>query len=94
MHAQFVFHDAERLERKYAINKAGSKGNWKVHYNKIAIIKCFENGGFVVSLNGNAGQSVALDEVHKISINKDLKHAITRQTQAYLQKMSVYLRPA
>ena len=55
-------------------------------------IKYFENGGFTISLNGNAGHSVALDEAHEMSINEDFKLAITRPTQAYLQKMSVYLR--
>ena len=56
------------------------------------IIHSFENGGFAVSINGNPGHSVALDEAHEMCVNKDLKMAITQPMQAYLQKMSMYLR--
>uniref|UniRef100_A0A1X7UL74 Uncharacterized protein n=2 Tax=Amphimedon queenslandica TaxID=400682 RepID=A0A1X7UL74_AMPQE len=56
------------------------------------VLECFENGGFAVSINGNGGRSVALDEAHEMCVNKDLKMAIARPTQAYLQKMSIYLR--
>ena len=47
------------------------------------ILDCFEAGTFSVSLIGVKGRLVALDETHKMCINKDMKAAIARPTKAY-----------
>ena len=54
-------------------------------------MKCFEASAFAVSLTGVKGHSTALDEVHEMCINRDIKAAIARPTKAYLQKMSLFL---
>ena len=42
--------------------------------------------GFTESIRGTKGYAVAIDEVHEICIDKDMKLAIARPTKAYLQK--------
>ena len=77
----------------------------RVHYQKLIphhladlqnfpdkILKSFQAGAFAVSLTGNKGHSVALDEAHEMCVNKDMKAAIVRPTKAYLQKTSLFLR--
>lgn len=50
--------------------------------------------GFTISINSGKGHAVALDEAHEMCVNKDLKMAITRPTQSYLQKnISFYAAP-
>ena len=51
------------------------------------IIDCFEKGGFAVNVIGGNGHYIALDEAHEMW--KDMKGAVVRSTQAYLQKTSL-----
>lgn len=48
------------------------------------VIESFKQGGFSVNIGGGIGHCVGLDESHEMCI-KDMKEAVVRPTQAYLQ---------
>ena len=52
----------------------------------------FEHGGFTVTVCGNSGRSLALDEAHEAMINKEMKAALARTSTGYLHKAVHYLR--
>ena len=55
-----------------------------------SILKCFQAGGFTVKLKAGLGHAVALDEAHECCINRDMKMAVVRPTQAYLRKTTFF----
>ena len=56
------------------------------------VLKFLESGAFVRSITGKHMSSVALDEAHKMLVNKDLKATIVRPSKEYLDRM-LYLLP-
>jgi hypothetical protein len=55
------------------------------------ILSYFRSGAFTVKVKGGIGHAVALDEAHEMCINKDIKMAVARPTQAYLKKTNSFL---
>ena len=51
---------------------------------------CFSKGGFVCNIRGREIHAVALDEVHEMLINKDIKMYIVRPSKEYLNKIMYY----
>ena len=54
------------------------------------VINFFESGCFVCSVSGRYMQSVALDEVHEMLVNKDLKTTVVRLSKEYLDQILYY----
>ena len=50
------------------------------------IVECFRAGGFTVKKEGRVGHAIALDEAHRMCINRDIKMAVTRPMIPYLKK--------
>ena len=67
--------------------------------NHLAEIECLpptlldhlRNGVFVASIKDNTWSSVALDEIHEMCINKDVKAAIAKLSDDYISKVMQYL---
>jgi hypothetical protein len=55
------------------------------------ILEFMRNGGFTISLSGTPYASVALDEAHEMTINKDMKSVITDTHEDYIVAKSEYL---
>jgi len=55
------------------------------------ILQCLRNGGFTVSISGHKWCVVALDEVHEMCKDKDLKAAVMHPTKSNLQKKHFFL---
>ena len=54
------------------------------------VIDCFKKGGFTVKVKGGIGHAVAIDEAHKMCINRDMKMAVVRPTIPYLKKQPTF----
>ena len=54
------------------------------------IVECFKKGGFTVKVKGGLGHAIALDEAHEMCVNRDMKMAVVRPTQAYLKKTNFF----
>ena len=53
-----------------------------IHHLKVLVLtlpahirECFEQGGFVCNIKGKRMHAVALDEAHKVLVNKDINQA-------------------
>ena len=55
------------------------------------LLQYFENGGFVLSISGNALHSVGLDESHEMLINKHVKQSIVRPSKDYINRITQYI---
>ena len=55
------------------------------------ILNNLQQGCFSVSLSGQPGHSVAIDEAHEMAINKDIKTSIIRPSPDYINRVVNYL---
>ena len=55
------------------------------------MISMFEQGAFVVNINGRPWHAVAIDEAHEMLINKACKTAIVKPNPDYISRISRYL---
>lgn len=55
------------------------------------ILDNLQQGCFTVSLSGQPGHSVAIDEAHEMAINKDIKTSIIRPSPDYINRVVNYL---
>ena len=55
------------------------------------IIDHFKNGAFVSNITGTNWSSIALDEMHEMTINKDIKVAFTTPTVSNVKLKLIYL---
>ena len=51
----------------------------------------FHQGGFVVSICGNAWHSVGIDEAHEMLINRECKSSIVRPHPEYINRLARYI---
>ena len=65
-----------------------------VHNYPAEIIDSFKKGGFTVKVKGGIGHAVAIDEVHEMLINRDMKMAVARPTTPYLKKTTHFFHVA
>ncbi len=56
----------------------------------VSISTAFSSGGFSVSVTGRSWHSVAIDEAHKMLINKDCKLAVVHPTKEFVSRVSLY----
>ncbi|XP_066282530.1 uncharacterized protein [Branchiostoma lanceolatum] len=56
-----------------------------------SILSVLQKGGFVSSLKGTAFSDVALDECHEMTINKDLKDAISNPDPNRINQLALFL---
>lgn len=55
------------------------------------IILMFEQGAFVVNINGRPWHSGGIDEAHEMMINKQCKMAITKPSPDYINRIAKYV---
>ena len=55
------------------------------------ILAMFHQGGFVVSICGNAWHSVGIDEAHEMLINRECKSSIVRPHPEYINRLARYI---
>ena len=56
-----------------------------------SLIQYFEQGGFALSITGQALHSVGLDECHELLINRHVKRAVIRPTPDYINRITMYI---
>ena len=56
-----------------------------------SLLLMLKQGGFVVSISGREGHSVAIDEAHEMFINKNIKEAVVKPSEDYIKRVSNYL---
>lgn len=51
----------------------------------------FSQGAFVLNITGREWHSVAIDEGHKMLINKECINAVVKPFEDYMKRMATYL---
>lgn len=55
------------------------------------VLSTLQEGGFVASLSDRPWHSVALDEAHKMKINKECKTSIVHPSRDYIHRVASYV---